>query len=228
MRIPKLLAASLMLCTLFSAAYVTKPVEAVVDTFQSVADAHVDSASPSANYGGMTYLDTCFWDYEYIDDTRRNAYIMFDLSALTSGLHDVSSAVLRLYAWYISATAHVAVHSCSDVSWREFEITWQNAPSFSPVALDTETVAVSSTWYSWDVTELVRSNLGSNLTLVLTVTDVGESYLASYRSRQGISNPPELLVDYVVIPEFPSFLVLPLFVTATLLATAIYKRRHIT
>jgi parallel beta-helix repeat protein len=36
-----------------------------------------------------------------------------------------------------------------------------------------------------------------------------------------------LMVQYV-IPEFPSFLVLPLFMVATLLAIVIYKRRHLT
>jgi len=31
---------------------------------------------------------------------------------------------------------------------------------------------------------------------------------------------------YTVIPEFPSFLLLPLFMIATLLAVVVYKRKH--
>jgi len=33
-------------------------------------------------------------------------------------------------------------------------------------------------------------------------------------------------LEIVIIPEFPSFLVLPLFMTATLLAVIVYKRKH--
>jgi hypothetical protein len=32
--------------------------------------------------------------------------------------------------------------------------------------------------------------------------------------------------QYQVIPEFPSFLVLPLFMIATLLAVIVYRRKH--
>ena len=32
--------------------------------------------------------------------------------------------------------------------------------------------------------------------------------------------------DYTVIPEFPSFLILPLFMVATLLAVIVYRRKH--
>lgn len=32
--------------------------------------------------------------------------------------------------------------------------------------------------------------------------------------------------DYYVIPEFPSFLILPLFMIATLLAVIVYRRKH--
>jgi hypothetical protein len=206
---------------------VIKPVRAAVQTSYPIADAYVDSDHPSANYGGGTYLDTYFWDYTYINDTIRNTYLMFDLSLFTSELHNISSAILRLHAWYISGpTPHVAVHSCSDVSWREFEITWQNAPSFSSIASDITTIAIEDLWYSWNVTDLVRNNLGKNMTLVLTITDVGESYSVSYRSRQASSNAPELVIDYSIIPEFPSFLILPLFMIATLLAVIVYKRKH--
>jgi hypothetical protein len=205
-----------------------KPVGAAVQTIYPIADTYVDSDHPSSNYGGGTYLDTYFWDYNYIDDIKRNTYIKFDLSPYTPGIHNMSSATLRLYAWYVSGpTAHVAVCDCSGVSWREFEITWQNAPSFILVACGTTTIAIEDSWYSWDVTDLVKNNLGRNMTLVLTVTDVEESYSISYRSRQSSSNAPELLIEYSIIPEFPSFLILPLFMIATLLAVIAYRRRKV-
>ena len=33
-------------------------------------------------------------------------------------------------------------------------------------------------------------------------------------------------LDIYIIPEFPSFLILPLFIMATLLAVIIYRRKH--
>ena len=32
--------------------------------------------------------------------------------------------------------------------------------------------------------------------------------------------------DNIIIPEFPSFLILPLFMIATLLAVIVYRRKH--
>jgi parallel beta-helix repeat protein len=65
----------------------------------------------------------------------------------------------------------------------------------------------------------------------------GGNYWSNYNgtdtNHDGIGDTPyitdryPLMVQYV-IPEFPSFLVLPLFMVATLLAIVIYKRRHLT
>jgi hypothetical protein len=40
------------------------------------------------------------------------------------------------------------------------------------------------------------------------------------------TEPPGFTYQYQVIPEFPSFLVLPLFMIATLLAVTVHRRRH--
>ena len=155
---------------------------------------------------------------------------MFDLSAFSVGIHDISSATLYLYAVLLygslKPTTHVAVHSCSSTTWEKFEITWQNAPSFSPTPSYVTTVGVEDSWYSWDVTELVKNSMGKNMTLVLTVADVGDSFGVYFKSWEAYNNNPELDIDYIIIPEFPLFLILPLFMTATLLAVTVYRRKQ--
>jgi len=164
-------------------------------TLLPIADAYVDSEHTTSNYGGADYLYAQFWDYTYIADVRENSYLMFNLTRF-SPLSEISSASLRLYAWSAwSPTTHVGVHQCSDTTWNEITINWLNAPSFSPSASDIVAVPFEDTWYSWNVTSLVNNALGSKLTLVLSVEDIGDSYTTAFYSKDGWQNNPELLIE---------------------------------
>ena len=165
-------------------------------TLLPIADAYVDSDHNASNYGGAVYLYANFWDYTYIADVRRNSYLMFNLTRF-SPLGEISSASLRLYAWSAwSPTAHVGVHQCSDTTWNEITINWLNAPSFSPSASDTVAVPFQDTWYSWNVTSLVNNALGSKLTLVLSVEDIGDSFSTAFNSKEDFQNNPELAIEF--------------------------------
>jgi len=91
------------------------------------------------------------------------------------------------------------------------------------------------------------TNNQNNVDLVITAKNVwdngypsGGNYWSDYEKRypnateindSGIWNTPYVIdsnnIDhYPIVPEFPSFLILPLFMLATLLAVIFYKRRH--
>lgn len=165
-------------------------------TLLPIADAYVDSEHTTSNYGGADYLYARFWDYTYIADVRENSYLMFNLTRFSPS-SEMSSASLRLYAWSAwSPTAHVGVHQCSGTAWNEITINWLNAPSFSPSASDIVAVPLEYTWYSWNVTSLVNNALGSMLTLVLSVEDIGDSYSTAFYSKEGWQNNPELVIEF--------------------------------
>lgn len=182
-----------------SSASFTRDARAIVGAEQKffpVADAYVSSDKPNSNNNDESWLYTKFWDYTTIPDEREKAYLMFDLT-MFSPSQDISSAVLRLYAWTAwSPTAHVAVHHCSDNSWKEEEITWMNAPSYSSTVLDEVAVPIEDSRYSWDVTNLVNSFLGKKVSFVLTITDFGDSYTASFYSKERPKYCPELVIEY--------------------------------
>jgi len=196
-------------------------------TLNPVADAYVDSSNPVSNYGGEDYLSVSFYDYDFFNDTTQNSYLLFDLSDISSDIYGIESATLELYLWSpVSPTVQVGVHSCPDTEWNELEITWSNAPSFSSEPLDVKAVAFGSRWYSWNVTEETKNSQGNYLTLVLAVEGgEGEMVEAWFASKDyPYSNNPKLVIQYTIIPEFPSWIILPLFLTATVLALVVRRR----
>jgi len=185
------------------------------------ADAHVDSDNPLVNYGNHSSLYVDFWDWDLLEDERRNSYLLFNLTTLQTDVFAINSATLQLHSYYTgSQTCQVGVYSCPDTQWSEMEITWENAPSFSPEPIDVETINLD-TWYSWNVTKEVINSQEGYLTLVLKCTDEGTPRFAS---KDSSIHQPRLELQYTIIPEFPSWLILPLFLTATILALTVRRR----
>jgi hypothetical protein len=60
---------------------------------------------------------------------------------------------------------------------------------------------------------------GTNVTYLIMAEDMNNNTITT--------EPPGFTYRYQVIPEFPSFLVLLLFMIATLLAVIIYKKRRL-
>jgi len=170
-------------------------------TLQAIADAHVDSSNTTFNFGKNDMLRVENW---HLLGTKRNAYIMFDLSSIPADA-TVNHAELQAFCWVTwSETSSISVHQVADDSWKEDEITWNNAPSYFPGA--TDIVVVSSAdieneprYISWDVTADLQTFIlmgKKELTEVLTVWDPKyEVEFTWFGSREG-ENPPTLVVDY--------------------------------
>jgi len=188
-------------------------------TFNPIADTFVESDSPSVNQGDFMWLMVDFSNQNTSEILIRNSYLLFDLTPLSTNVSIVNSATLELHrSWAFPQTVDIGVHSCSDTQWNETEITWSTAPSFSPDPIDVQTLNPDDedTWVSWDVTEAVKNSEGNYSSLVLTVEGENGIYITGFFSKESKFEIPRLVLDYEVIPEFPSWTLFPFLIVSTL------------
>ena len=119
-----------------------------------VADATVHSGEADSNNGGESYLGVSDTSQEYFGKIER-AYLRFDVSGLPEEA-SIESALLKARTSMLGGTHKVGAHYCSDISWKELEITWSNSPEFNEEVLDEIVVSKDSTWYGWDITEALK------------------------------------------------------------------------
>ena len=173
-------------------------------TVYSVADAHVNSTSSDTNYGGEGNM------YVSASSEQDFAYVMFNLSSIPLNAN-IISAELKLYLsstggdiyWYPADT--IGAYYCSDISWTEPGITWNNKPSFNPEPTDSWSFSIIyyvGLYKSWDITEDVKTALPSRtLTEVIKFeSKTGDGY-AIFHSREEASKP-KLEIEYSTEPVF--------------------------
>jgi len=119
------------------------------------ADATVDSNEADSNKGGENNLEVSDTSQEFFGGIKRS-YLKFDLSGLPEEAI-IESAYLKLNTFMLGGTHNVGAHYCSDNTWQEHEITWNNAPDFNEDVLDEVVVAKDSTWYGWKVTDALQN-----------------------------------------------------------------------
>jgi len=220
-------AIAVLICIVFSCLCLPMVTAVESISLNPVADAYVSSDRPELNYGSAYFLMVSFYDYRHVGVTKKNSYLLFDLSDISSNVYDIESATLELYQGFsTSAAVQVSVHSCPVTEWDELEITWSNAPSFSSEPLDVEVIAFTDQWYSWNVTEEVKNLQGDYLTLVLATEGMeGDDIYASLYSKDSfLSNHPKLVMQYTVIPEFSTWIMLLSFIVATVTVIIYLKR----
>ncbi|MEA2584117.1 MAG: acid phosphatase type 7, partial [Thermomicrobiales bacterium] len=159
------------------------PVMAGAPAFGPVADARVEEANPTTNYGSGTTLRADAGAGVAIE-----SYLRFAVSE-TAG--PVRRATLRL--WATDATADgPAVHGCGDTAWAEKATTWASRPGRAGAATaDAEAIAAGG-WVAYDVTSLVSGNGAVCLALVPQSTD-GVTF--SSRQATTATNRPQLVVE---------------------------------
>lgn len=175
-------------------------------TLNPIADVHVESANPNDNFNHLDVLSlvNCSLGRDIV-------YIRFNLSDIPRNVK-IISAKLKLKTYYINANFTVYAHFCSNNSWSESELTWNNRPDFSSVVSDTVNVSHVNVWHNWTITQDVQSALdGGQLTEVLDCSYTSEFKWVSFYSRES-AYKPELLVeysttDYIIPYNGQSFLV---------------------
>lgn len=160
---------TLMFTVFFSSIIFILPASAEqTKTLNPIADAYVEDVNPSTNYGGQSYLKVSDSGNMFVGESL--AFLKFDLSEIPSGA-TINSAKLQLYtSVYVTSTHNIGAYYCSDNTWTEIGITYDNHPSFTTTATSTAAVASTSKWYEWTVTSDTQTALGTadkKLTIVL-------------------------------------------------------------
>jgi len=205
-------------------------------TLSPADDTFVDDITAVGNHGNSSFLIVGKYDDLYLGPVESIAWLKFNLSSVPDGAV-VDVATLQLYSYAVTETYNVYARFCSNNSWTELTLTHANMPVFNATSMDSEVVTTSSKWYNWTVTDAVQQSVNGIfggpgiVTIVLSETSLhgeGIDLTVSFYSKEGSDlYMPKLTIHWSdIVPEFPSFLVLPLFMAATLLAAMIFKRKH--
>ncbi|HEU5069953.1 MAG TPA: glycoside hydrolase family 98 domain-containing protein [Verrucomicrobiae bacterium] len=103
-------------------------------TLPPVADAYVQSSTPTSNFGGAADLVV----KNNVTLATRIAYFMFDVQ----GLANVQSATVTLVPNRVDDPSVPIYYELAGTNWTENGITWNNQPAGTGVFLKTNTVAV--------------------------------------------------------------------------------------
>ncbi len=151
----------------------------VTEELIAEADSDVDSTSITANTGGKSYIEVSNSENSF--QGIHIGYLRFDLSTIFGS---VISATLELYTSYVSETHNIGIHACSDNSWDELTINYENRPFYDPVALNTTLVASDSTWYSWTVTDSIQNALNDGkISFSVVSEDLHDTAWIRFESR---------------------------------------------
>jgi len=104
------------------------------------------------------------------------AYLKFDLSDINSDY--VENAKLNMWANKILSTntpTPISVFFVEDETWSELDLTFNNKPGFYFEPLDSTKIDNPIKWYSWDITDIVKQEAGSKVSLFLVITDSQEN-----------------------------------------------------
>ena len=158
----------------------------------SVADAEVSTKNPDDEFG--TYATMLSGNS--LDSGTWISYVRFDLSSIP-GDATIDNALLRVYASLASGSPTIDVHGVLQ-PWIESTINYNNRPNVWFIPDASQVVSISSSWVSWDVTEMVSAWVegAANHGLCLWGPSSGESF-ARFHTREA-SNTPYLQISYEV------------------------------
>lgn len=163
-------------------------------------DADVSSAAVNNNF--EHYPDLYIGNNP--DPSIARAYLQFDLSAIPAGANIVS-AELKLYHYSTAGSTDftIGMHRVTE-NWQENTITWNNQPSYLPIAGSTKLINTDKNgWISWDIGALLQGWLDSsmiNYGVVLRKADelLGGTYIRCRSSDYTVdpTQQPKLEVTY--------------------------------
>jgi PKD repeat protein len=163
--------------------YITVDVPPPITTFVAVADAHVNTSSPTKNYGTATTLRV----KDEGSSSTYNSYVQFVVSGL--GGAAVRTATLRLYV--TDGSDDGGTLYAVDSGWTETTLTYATAPALTGAALGSAGQVTAGQWVTLDVTGVVT---GEGVYSFGLTNDSSNSVYYSSRQGKG-SQPPELVVE---------------------------------
>ena len=173
-----------------------------------VADSYVNESSISTNYGGDNSLRI------ECDGYHIYSYIRFDLSSVPS-----DASIIEAVLWLTIASADgygylgttVGIHYCSNNSWSETEIAWNNKPAFDsePTTSARFLFLTLPATRGWHITDDVQNALGLDklLTEVITFEEPDTEWgQMTFKSREaaGVELEIEYTTENICSVEFQS------------------------
>jgi hypothetical protein len=220
-----------------------KSVGAQVDqvTLKPTDDTYVDSGSPDSNYGGRNYLQIMNYNSQINSNGPHESivWLKFNLLSVPEGAV-IDGATLQLWTSSVNGSFSVNAYSGTDllnesaiISWTELTMAYSNMPFYNTTSMDSVLVEASGQWYNWSVLDAVRDALNNTArTMTIVLYDPSPHGLVSaiwFDSKESsTAYAPMLTVHWsAIVPEFPTFLILALFMIASLPATVIYRKKRI-
>ncbi|MDR3575848.1 MAG: DNRLRE domain-containing protein [Anaerolineaceae bacterium] len=148
-------------------------------TINPTADAYVNSANPTTNYGISKTL--------YVDNSPiERSYVQFNVAGLSKA---PSKVTLKIFANSTSTTGF-DVYSVSDNTWTETGINYSNALAFAATKTGSSgAIKTAGQFYSVDVTALVTGN--GQVSFGLSTTN---NTAINLSSRESGADAPQLVI----------------------------------
>jgi hypothetical protein len=165
----------------------------VTATLPATADSYVTDQQANKNFGTTTSMHVRAGS----SGSNRWTYLKFDLASVPS----ITSATMRLKGAMSStgATVVTSAYGVATTSWSETGITWNNKPASGGSALDSVTMANSTTaaWYEWDLTSYLQAEkaAGRNVVTIVLKNNSNSTPYDVFTSGEGTAaNRPQLVV----------------------------------
>ena len=137
-------------------------------------DTYVDTANPTSNFGGVSYLISGFSLFSDI----REAYLYFNFSNKPS---DFIRAEISLEFWGVSQTMNYTICLIEE-GWSEFSMTWINKPNKGQII--SNLLVTSNTIYTIDVTSLIPGRNNLSICVYVEIDNYVDDY-AYITSKEG-------------------------------------------
>lgn len=156
-------------------------------------DSYIALDNPDLNHGNdgslfVRHLLSLYYQYEDV------SFLKFDITQLESTI-TIKSAVLKLYVDFINTPGTVSVHRCSDNSWSEDTITWNNAPSYSSNSEDSQYINSDGKWVEWNVTNYLKDTISYNRQITFVFSISGDEGSVDFDSKD-YRRVPVLEIDW--------------------------------
>jgi hypothetical protein len=158
---------------------VTTPRVATVVTISPEADARVQAANATTNYG------TVYLRANGGTEPAVESFLRFTVTGVPTGT--VQTAKLRLYNY--NGTADGPAVYTTNTSWSETAVNWNTRPARTSAATDDKGAIPVNTWVEYNVTPFVAGNGTYSFNLATTSADGIDFY-----SRENATLRPELVL----------------------------------
>ena len=190
------------------------------------------------NMRNLGFGDKEFLKLWYIFHTPQNpqnqfmthSYLTFDISAINQT--QVESAKLYMYANHVDLffdSIDVGIHTANP-NWSELSLTALTAPSFSDEPVSVATIDDANKWYLWDITNTVKENTGSNLSLAVILSEITDKNeeIVQFASKDSKNKDirPVLIIEKYATDNYDFVWLIPAIIGVIAAALIIKKKKY--